>query len=406
MEIFNSMINKPIYIDHASTTPLDAEVLNKMCPYFTEISGNPNSQHYFGRESVKAVDEARDEIARLIGAKPSEIYFTSGGTESDNWAIKGIAQAYSNKGKHLIISKIEHPALLKTAKELEKQGYELTYLDVNANGIVEVETLKNAIRPDTIFIGIMMANNEVGTIQPIKELSLIAKQKGIPFFTDAVQAVGVLDVNVVDLGVDMLSCSAHKFYGPKGVGFLYIRSGLKIAPLITGGEQERNRRGGTTNVPAVVGMAEALKLAVRDKEKNNEYVKSLRDAFIDGVEKNIPYVKLNGDRVKRLPANADFSFEYIEGESILFSLDLAGIAVSSGSACSSGSLEPSHVLLAMGVEEALAHGSIRFTFGKRNTMEEVKYTIEVLSGAVKRLRAMSPLFNEQGEIKECFTMKR
>lgn len=398
------MVKTPIYFDHAATTPLCKEALDKMMPYFTEIAGNPNSQHMFGREAVKAVDTARDEIANLIGAKPSEIYFTSGGTESDNWALRGVAEALQKKGKHFIISKIEHPAMLKTAKELEKQGFEVTYLDVDDKGLVHPESVENAIRSDTVFIGVMTANNEVGTIQPIKEIAEIAHKHGIICFTDAVQAMGVLDINVKEMGVDMLSCSAHKFYGPKGIGFLYIKTGVKLDSIITGGEQERNRRGGTTNTPLIVGMAEALRLAVKDREKNNAYVQSLRDRFIDRVEAEIPYVRLNGDRVKRLPANADFSFEYIEGESILFSLDLAGIAVSSGSACSSGSLEPSHVLLAMGVEEATAHGSIRFTFGKNNTMEEVDYAVEVLKSTVERLRAMSPLFNNKGEIKECCTI--
>lgn len=398
------MVNLPIYFDHAATTPLSETALKKMIPYFSENFGNPNSQHMFGRNAVKAVDEARDEIASLIGAKSSEIYFTSGGTESDNWALRGICEAHKNKGRHIIVSKIEHPAMLKTAKELEKDGFEVTYLDVEKNGIVNVEELKKAIRPDTIFIGVMTANNEVGTIQPIKEIAKIAHEHGIVCFTDAVQAMGVLDINVKELGVDMLSCSAHKFYGPKGIGFLYIKTGVKIASVITGGEQERNRRGGTTDTPLIVGMATALEEAVNERKKNNEYVTALRDRFIDRVLKEIPYVTLNGDRYQRLPANADFSFHYIEGESILFSLDLAGIAVSSGSACSSGSLEPSHVLLAMGVEEATAHGSIRFTFGKHNTTEEIDYAVDKLKEIVERLRAMSPLFSAKGDIKECCTM--
>ena len=398
------MVKTPIYFDHAATTPLSRTVLEKMTPYFSDNFGNANSQHVFGRNAVKAVDEARDEIASLVGAKSSEIYFTSGGTESDNWALRGVCEAQKNKGKHIIVSKIEHPAVLKTAKDLEKHGFEVTYLDVEPNGIVNVETLKKAIRPDTILIGVMFVNNEVGTIQPIREIAKIAHEHGIVCFTDAVQATGVLNIDVKELGVDLLSCSAHKFYGPKGIGFLYVRTGVKIASIITGGEQERNRRGGTTDTPLIVGMAEALKEAIDNREENNEYVTRLRDRFINRVLDEIPYVTLNGDRYQRIPSNADFSFHYIEGESILFSLDLAGIAVSSGSACSSGSLEPSHVLLAMGVDEATAHGSIRFSFGKHNTTEEVDYAVDKLKEIVGRLRAMSPLFNNKGEIKECCTM--
>ena len=389
-----------IYLDHAATTPLDKEVLNKMLPYFTEIAGNANSQHFYGREAMKAVDEARDNIAKAIGAKPSEVYFTSGGTEADNWALKGVASAFAHKGKHFIISKIEHAAMLSTAAELEKQGYEFTYLNVDENGLIDLVELENAIRKDTVFIGVMYANNEVGTIQPIKEVAQIAKKHGVLCFTDAVQAMGTIDIDVKELGVDMMSFSAHKFYGPKGIGALYIRNGLSVGRLITGGHQERTKRGGTTNVPAIVGFAEALVKAKSEIEENAKYVTSLRDAFIEKVEKEIPFVKLNGHRTQRLPNNADFSFMYIEGESILFSLDLAGIAVSSGSACSSGSLEPSHVLLAMGVDEATAHGSIRFTFGKHNTMEEVNYTVEKLKEIITRLREMSPLFAEiKGEEK-------
>ena len=389
-----------IYFDHAATTPLDKSVLEKMLPYFTDIAGNANSQHFFGREAMKAVDEARDKIASLIGAKPSEIYFTSGGTEADNWALRGSANINAHKGKHLIITKIEHAAMLSTAADLEKQGFEITYLGVDENGLISLEELENSIREDTIFIGVMYANNEVGTIQPIKEVAQIAKKHGIPCFTAAVKAMGAIRINVKELGVDMMSFSAHKFYGPKGIGALYVRNGLPLGRLIMGGHQERTKRGGTTNVPAVVGFAEALSIAYGEIERNAEYVSSLRDAFVKRVEAEIPYVKYNGHRTNRLPNNADFSFEYIEGESILFSLDLAGIAVSSGSACSSGSLEPSHVLLAMGVDEALAHGSIRFTFGKHNTMEEVNYAVDTLKEIISRLREMSPLFAEiEGEVK-------
>ncbi len=393
------MINKPIYFDHAATTPLCPEALEKMLPYFSQVFGNPNSQHAFGRESVKAVDEARDTIAKIINAKPNEIYFTSGGTEADNWALRGIAHAYSDKGKHLIISPIEHAAMIATAKALEKEGFSVSYMKVDAEGVIDLEHLKTIIRDDTIFIGCMLANNEVGTIEPVKEIAKIAKEYGIICFTDAVQAAGVLKTDVKELGVDLMSISSHKIYGPKGVGALYVRNGVKIGSIITGGHQERMKRGGTTNVPAIVGFAEAFKIADRDRERNFEYVTALRDRFIDGVIANVPFVKLNGARYNRLPANADFSFEFIEGESILFSLDLDGIAVSSGSACSSGSLEPSHVLLALGLPEELAHGSIRFSFGKHNTVEEIDYAVESLKNAVDRLRKMSPLFSAQGEIK-------
>lgn len=392
------MEKKRIYFDHAATTPVRREALEKMLPYFSEVFGNANSQHMFGRDAVKAVDEARDTVARIINAKPSEIYFTSGGTESDNWALRGTAHARRDKGRHLIVSSIEHPAMIATAKQLEKDGFDVTYLPVDETGTVSPESVRNAIRDDTVFIGVMTANNEVGTIQPVKEIAAIAKEKKITMFTDAVQAAGVLKLDVKELGVDMMSFSGHKFYGPKGVGVLYVKSGVKIDPVMTGGHQERMKRGGTTNVPAIVGMAEAFRLADEEREKNAAYVTALRDRFIAGVEARIPDVKLNGHRVNRLPANADFSFRYIEGESILFHLDLAGIAVSSGSACSSGSLEPSHVLLAMGVSEETAHGSIRFTFGTDNTAEEVDYAVDVLAETVKKLRAMSPLFKQfEGE---------
>ena len=396
------MVNKPIYFDHAATTPLGEEAFNKMRPYFTEIFGNPNSQHVFGREAVKAVDEARDTIASLIGCKPHEVYFTSGGTESDNWAFRGAAHALAHKGKHMIISPIEHAAMLSTAKALEKEGFEISFMKVDEEGFVDLEHLKSIMRDDTIFVGCMMANNEVGTIEPIKEIAEIAHAQGAVCFTDAVQAAGVLDINVKDLGVDMMSMSSHKIYGPKGVGALYIRNGLLIDSIITGGHQERMKRGGTTNVPGVVGFAEAFRVAIENREKNNAHVSALRDRFIKRVLDEVPYVKLNGpkDGTKRLPANADFSFKFIEGESILFSLDLAGIAVSSGSACSSGSLEPSHVLLALGLPEGLAHGSIRFSFGKHNTEEEVDYAVEVIKSAVERLRKMSPLFKEEDVVKE------
>ena len=393
------MVKTPIYFDHAATTPLDKRVLEKMIPYFSDNFGNANSQHMFGRSAIKAVDEARDTIAKIIGAKPSEVYFTSGGTEADNWALRGIAKAHQDKGKHIIMSPLEHAAMLTTAKELEKQGFEIEYMKVDGDGVVDLEALKKSVREDTVLVACMMANNEIGTIEPIKEIAKIAHEKGAFCFTDAVQTAGVLKTDVKELGVDLMSMSGHKIYGPKGIGALYVRNGLKIGSIITGGHQERMKRGGTTNVPAIVGFAEAFKIADSEREENFKYVSMLRDRFIDGVTEQIPFIKLNGPRENRLPANADFSFYYIEGESILFSLDLAGIAVSSGSACSSGSLEPSHVLLAIGVPEAIAHGSIRFSFGKHNTVEEIDYAIQTLKTAVDNLRKMSPLFNAKGELK-------
>ena len=384
-----------IYFDHAATTPVDPRVLEKMLPYFTDNFGNPNSQHAFGRRAVTAVDEARDTVAKCIGAKPSEIYFTSGGTESDNWAMRGAAHALANRGKHLIISAVEHPAMLSAAKELQREGFEVTPAPVDEYGTVDLAKLEEAIRPDTVFIGVMAANNEVGTLQPVKEIAALAKARGIAFFTDAVQAAGTLEVNVKELGADMLSLSGHKFYGPKGVGVLYVRSGLKLARLVAGGHQERGMRGGTTNVPGIVGLAEALRLSQEHLHENAAYVAGLRDRFVARVQKEIPFVKYNGHPENRLPGNANFSFRYIEGESLLFSLDLAGIAVSSGSACSSGSLEPSHVLLAMGVPEGLAHGSIRFSFGRENTAGEVDYAVDRLKEIAVRLRALSPLFPKE-----------
>ncbi len=393
------MEKRRIYFDHAATTPVDKRVLDKMLPYFTEIFGNPNSQHEFGREAVKAVDQARDTIAKIIGAKPNEVYFTAGGTESDNWALRGIMKANENKGKHLVICPIEHAAMLTTAKSLEKDGYEVSCMKVDEYGFVDLKHLESIIRKDTVLVACMLANNEVGTIEPIKEIAKLAHEKGAFCFTDAVQAAGVIKTDVKELGVDLMSMSSHKIYGPKGVGALYVRNGVKIQNLIFGGHQERTKRGGTTNLAGVVGFAEAFRIAELEREDNFNYVSGLRDRFIDRVLAEIPFVKLNGPRENRLPANADFSFEFIEGESILFSLDLAGISVSSGSACSSGSLEPSHVLLALGLPEELAHGSIRFSFGKHNTIDEVDYAVETLKKAVNRLREMSPLFKAQGEIK-------
>ena len=383
------------YFDHAATTPVDPRVLQKMLPYFTENFGNPNSQHACGRRAAAAVDEARDTVASLIGAKPSEIYFTSGGTESDNWALRGAAHANAERGKHLIVSAVEHPAMIATARELQKEGFEVTFAAVDEFGRVDLQKLKDSIRPDTTFIGVMTANNEIGTLQPVAEISALARERGITFFTDAVQAAGALKLNVKEPTVDMLSFSGHKFYGPKGVGVLYVRSGVRVGKIITGGHQERSMRGGTTNVPGIVGLAEAFRLANEEMAQNNAHVSAIRDRFIARVLREIPYVKLNGHPKDRLPNNANFSFRYIEGESLLFSLDLAGIAVSSGSACSSGSLEPSHVLLATGLPEGLAHGSIRFSFGKENTAEQIDIAVEQLKEIVVRLRNLSPLFPKE-----------
>ena len=385
-----------IYLDHAATTPLSPKAFEAMKPYFTEVFGNPNSQHVYGREGAKAVNDARQLIAECIGAKPSEIYFTSCGTEADNWAVKGAALQYMSKGKHIITSIIEHPAVYTTCKQLEKYGWEVTYLPVDNEGFVNPADLEAAIREDTVLVSIMFANNEIGTIEPIKQLAEIAHKHGVLFHTDAVQATGAVKYDVKDLGVDMLSMSAHKFYGPKGMGALYIRNGVRMEKFLSGGEQERAHRGGTSNTPGIVGMSVALKDAIDNIEKDDEYVASLRNHFVERVLAEIDDIMFNGakDMSKRLPNNASFSFRYIEGESILFSLDLAGISASSGSACSSGSLEPSRTLLAIGVPVGTAHGSIRFTFGKQNTMEQVDYTVDELVKIVKKLRAMSPLYKK------------
>ncbi len=395
-------MERRIYLDNSATTYTDKEVLQKMLPYFSEVYGNGSSQHFFGREALVAIDEAREKVAKAIGAKPTEIYFTSGGTESDNWAIKGAAHALREKGNHIITTAIEHPAVIKTCQALEKEGFEVTYLPVDNEGFVTAEQVEKAITDKTVLISVMTANNEIGTIEPIREIGAVAKAHKILFHTDAVQAVGNVPIDVVKDNIDMLSMSAHKFYGPKGVGVLYKRNGVKIGRFMDGGEQERNMRASTLNTPGIVGLGAAIEIAVRDMEKNNKHVAELRDYFVKELLANVKDIKYNGpvDTSRRLPSNANFSFEYIEGESILMSLDLEGIAVSSGSACSSGSLEPSYVLLSVGVPIELAHGSIRFSFGKNNTMEEVKYTLEKLYAIVARLREMSPLFKEfKGEQK-------
>lgn len=383
---------KRIYLDHAATTKTDERVLEKMMPYFTEVYANASSLHSMGQEAAGAVIEAREKIAKLLGCLPSEIYFTSGGSESDNWALKGVA---NKKGKgHIITTKIEHPAIMETCKSLAKRGFEITYLNVDKYGTVDVEELKNSIRPDTILISVMAANNEVGTKEPIDEIAKIAKEHKIPFHTDAVQAIGAIRFNVKEQGIDMLSLSAHKFGGPKGIGVLYIRNGLGIEKYIDGGEQERNLRAGTTATPLIVGLAEAMELTYRDFEKKNAELTEKRDYLINRILTEIPYTTLNGNPTNRLPNNVNISYKFIEGESILMLLDFDGIAVSTGSACSSGSLKSSHVLLAMDVDVELAHSSIRMTLGEENSYEDIDYTVESLKKTVERLRNMSPLYAE------------
>lgn len=393
---------KRIYLDHAATTPVDPRVLEAMLPYFTENFGNPSSIHSFGRDTRKAIEEARADIAREIGAaEPREIIFTGCGSESDNLAIRGVAAAYRNKGNHIITSAIEHHAVYDTCKALEKQGFEVTFVPVSKEGLVDPDEVMRALTDRTILVSIMHANNEVGTIQPIAAIGRLLKERGVLFHTDAVQTVGAIPVNVAELSVDLLSMAAHKFYGPKGVGALYVRKGVKLEPLIYGGGQERNRRAGTENIAGIVGMAKALTLANAELEENQKRITALRDYLIDSVLDRFDHVRLNGDRHQRLPGNANFSFEYIEGESLLLNLDLKGIAASSGSACTSGSLEPSHVLLAMGICHEIAHGSLRLSLGKSTTKEEIDYLLEVLPEIVAKLRAMSPLYNS--ERKECST---
>lgn len=391
---------KTVYFDNAATTKLDEKVLESMMPYFGENYGNASSIYKLARDARKAVEESREKIAKIINCKPSEIYFTAGGSESDNTAIKGIARNYKNKGNHIITSKIEHPAVLDSCKELENEGFEVTYISVDENGIINLEELKRAIRPTTILITVMFANNEIGTIEPIKEIGEIAKENNIYFHTDAVQAMGSLKIDVKELNVDSLSMSSHKFYGPKGVGALYVRDGVGFKKYISGGHQEKNKRAGTENVPGIVGMASALELAYSELDEHNAKIKELRDYYEKKIEEKIPYIKMNGDREKRLPGNSNISFRFIEGEGLLLNLDLKGICASSGSACTSGSLDPSHVLLAIGLPHEIAHGSLRISIGKYNTKEEVDYLIEQLVEIVSRLREMSPLwekFVEEGK---------
>lgn len=386
-------MKRQIYIDHAATTPCDKRVVEAMLPYFTDEFGNADSQHFFGRDTANAVAFARDAIASLIGCKSNELYFTGSGTEADNWALKGVALHNKAKGNHVIISSIEHHAILTAADWLENNGFRVTRLPVDSTGLVNLTELEKAIDNQTTLVSVMYVNNEVGTIQPIRELAEIAHKHGALFHSDCVQAMPYIKIDVKELGVDLLSMSGHKFYGPKGVGALYIRNGVKLDKLICGGGQERSQRGGTTNTPLVVGMAKALQIAVDEMNENNAKIEKLRDYFVDRVLAEIPYVRFNGNRERRVPSVANFSFEFVEGEGILMLMDRYGVAVSSGSACSSGSLDPSHVLLAMGVPIEVSHGSIRFSFGKDNTMDDVDYAIEALKDTITKLRAMSPLFN-------------
>ena len=382
------------YFDNAATTRTDDEVLKEMLPYFSQSYGNPSSIYKIGRENRKAVEEAREKVAKAINAEPNEIYFTAGGSESDNTAIRGIAYAYKQRGNHIITSKIEHPAVLETCKQLEKEGFEVSYIGVDEKGIVNLEELKNSIKETTTLITIMFANNEIGTIEPIKEIGKIAKENNIIFHTDAVQAVGSVKIDVKEMNIDSLSLSGHKFYGPKGIGALYVKKSVRFQKFVNGGHQEKNKRAGTENVPGIVGLGKAIEVAYSNLEEHNKKIKELRDYYVEEVKKRIPYIKINGDMENRLPGNSNISFRFIEGEGLLLNLDLKGICASSGSACTSGSLDPSHVLLAIGLPHEIAHGSLRITIGKYNTKEEVDYLLNNLEEIVSRLRNMSPLWEE------------
>jgi len=387
-------MEKKIYLDNAATTKTRPEVVEAMLPYFTELYGNPSSVYEYATQNKKAVDEARNSIAKAMGADITEVYFTGSGSEADNWALKATVDAYSGKGNHIITSKIEHHAILHTCEYLEKHGVEVTYVDVDENGIIKLDQLEKAIRPTTILISVMFANNEIGTIQPIKEIGAIAQKHNILFHTDAVQAYGQLDINVNDLGIHMLSASAHKLNGPKGIGFLYIKKGVKIRSLIHGGAQERQRRAGTENVPGIVGFGKAVDIAMATMKDRIDHEIKLRDLLMKRVMQEIPFVRVNGDKLRRLPNIANFSFQFIEGESLLIMLDMKNICASSGSACTSGSLDPSHVLLAIGLPHEIAHGSLRLTVGEDNTEEEINYTVDHIKEIVDKLRKMSPLYED------------
>ena len=387
-------MEKMIYLDNAATTKTRPEVVEAMLPYFTESYGNPSSVYTFSAKSKEAVTKAREIIADSLGVKSNEIYFTAGGSEADNWALVAAAEAYEAKGKHIITSKIEHHAILHTCEYLEKRGYEVTYLDVDENGVVKLDELKKAIRPDTILISIMFANNEIGTIEPIKEIGAIAKEHGILFHTDAVQAYGHVPISADEYNIDMLSASGHKINGPKGIGFLYIRKGVKIRSFIHGGAQERRRRAGTENVPGIVGFGKAVQLAMDEMEERTKKEVEMREYLMEKVLREVPFTRINGSRTSRLPNNINFAFQFIEGESLLIKLDMAGICGSSGSACTSGSLDPSHVLLAIGLPHEIAHGSLRLTLSEENTEEEMDYVVEQIKDIVGYLRSMSPLYED------------
>ncbi len=387
-------MSKLIYLDNAATTKTSPEVVEAMLPYFTENYGNPSSVYGFASANKEVIAKQRETIANVLGAKDNEIYFTAGGTESDNWALTATAEAYASKGKHIITSKIEHHAILHTCAYLEKRGYEVTYLDVDENGLVDPADVEKAIRPDTILVSVMFANNEIGSIQPIAEIGKIAHDHGALFHTDAVQAFAQVPINVDECNIDMLSASGHKLNGPKGIGFLYIRKGVKIRSFIHGGAQERKRRAGTENVPGIVGLGKAVELAAASMKERMEKESAMRDYLISRIEEEIPYCRLNGDRMKRLPNNVNFSFRFVEGESLLIMLDMKGICASSGSACTSGSLDPSHVLLAIGLPHEIAHGSLRMTLGADTTKEEIDYTVDCLKEIVAHLRSMSPLYED------------
>lgn len=383
-----------IYVDNAATAKVASEVLEAMLPYFTQDYGNPSSIYAEGRKAKSAIEHAREQVAAAIGADPKEIYFTGSGSEADNWAIRSTARALKSKGNHIITSAVEHHAVLHTCKDLESQGYEVTYLPVDKYGMVSPDDVKSAIKDTTVLISIMLANNEIGTIMPIAEIGEIAKAAGIVFHTDAVQAIGNIPVDVDAMNVDMLSLTGHKFHGPKGSGALYVRNGVKLTSFITGGAQERMRRAGTENVPGIVGLGKAIELATANIPEKQKKLTALRDAYIKKVLETIPYSHLNGHPTKRLPGNANISFEFIEGEGMLLCLDMKGISASSGSACTSGSLDPSHVLLAIGLKHEEAHGSLRVSFGEDNTMNDVNYIADSLKEIVERLRMMSPLYEE------------
>ncbi len=383
-----------VYLDNAATTATRPEVVEAMMPYFTENFGNPSSVYDFAARNKKAVNDSRQTIADALNTDVRDVYFTAGGSEADNWALIATAEAYESKGKHIITSKIEHHAVLHTCEYLEKRGFEVTYIDVDENGVIRLDRLKEAIRPDTILISVMFANNEIGTIQPIKEIGELARERGILFHTDAVQAFGQIPIDVEDMKIDMLSASGHKLNGPKGIGFLYIRKGLKLRSFIHGGAQERKRRAGTENVPGIVGLGKAVSIAMSTMEERMKKETELRDYLIEKIQKTVPYCRLNGHRTKRLPNNVNFSFQFVEGESLLIMLDMEGICASSGSACTSGSLDPSHVLLAIGLPHEIAHGSLRMTLSEDTTKEDADYVVEKITGIVDKLRSMSPLYED------------